>query len=418
MKRIAIIGTGISGLAAAYLLHRSYDITVYEKDATPGGHSRTIDVETGARRIPVDTGFIVFNNRTYPHLSALFSHLNVPIAKSDMSLGLSLEGGRFEWGCQGLKAVLAQRSNALKPRFWGMIRDILRFNKIAMGYVEQHPDLTLGEMLTRLQMGEDFRHRFLLPTAGAVWSSSPEQILDFPALSFVTFFHHHGLLSVNGQPQWLTVAGGSKEYVARVTAPFAERIKLNSPVERVMRYDSHVEITTRDGEQERYDGVVIASHSDQALRMLGDAGEEEKDILGAIPYQNNRAYLHRDPSLMPKRHACWSSWNYLSDSAVDERTRITVTYWMNRLQNISNDTPLFVTLNPHTPPRAELIIDEHMFEHPVYSLEMLAAQKRVPQIQGKRRTWFCGAWQRYGFHEDGMKSAVDVARQLGCEVPW
>ena len=418
MKRIAVIGTGISGLGIAYLLHNSYDITVYEKSATAGGHSRTINVPAGGASLPVDTGFIVFNNRTYPHLSAMFKHLDVPIAKSDMSLGLSLEGGRFEWGCQGMKAVFAQPANALKPRFWGMIRDILRFNKVAVGYVESHPDLTLGELLGALKMGEDFRQRFLLPTAGAVWSSAPEQILEFPAHTFVTFFHNHGLLSVNGQPEWLTVEGGSREYVKRISAPFVDRVRLNAAVTQVTRHESHVEVMTENGRTESYDGVVIASHSDQALRMLTDATPDEEEILGAIPYQNNHAYLHRDPSLMPKRQACWSSWNYLSDAHVDERARITVTYWMNRLQNIPNETPLFVTLNPHTPPRADLIIDKHMFEHPVYSLEMIAAQKRVPQIQGKRRTWFCGAWQRYGFHEDGLLSAVNVAEQLGCRVPW
>lgn len=418
MKRIAIVGTGISGLGIAYLLHHDYAITVYEKNATLGGHSRTLEVSNASGTIPVDTGFIVFNDRTYPHLNAMFKHLGVPIAKSDMSLGLSLNKGRFEWGCQGLNAVFAQRSNAFKPRFWGMIRDILRFNKIALPHVEAHPDTTLGEMLNHLKMGDDFRNRFLLPTAGAIWSCAPEQILEFPAHTFVTFFHNHGLLSLNDQPQWNTVGGGSREYVARLSAPFVDRIRLHAPVTRITRHESHVDIITADGVSNQYDGVVIASHSDQALSMLSDANETEYEVLSAIPYQNNRAYLHRDPSFMPKRAACWSSWNYLCDSAVDERTRITVTYWMNRLQNIANDTPLFVTLNPPVAPRADLVIDEHMFEHPVYSLEMIAAQKKIPQIQGKRRTWFCGAWQRYGFHEDGLLSAVNVAKQLGCEVPW
>jgi predicted NAD/FAD-binding protein len=420
MKKIAIIGTGISGLGAAYLLYRDYDITVYEKDATLGGHSRTLEVEADGVRVPVDTGFIVFNYRTYPHLTGLFKHLDVPVAKSDMSLGLSLESGKFEWGCAGLNAVFGQRSNALKPRFWGMIHDILRFNRLAVEYVQTHPNLTLGELLKHLKMGEDFRHRFLLPTAGAVWSSSPEQILDFPATSFVTFFDNHGLLSVNDQPQWWTVDGGSREYVKRVSAPFADRIRLASPVASILRYESHVEVTTVYGQSDRYDGVVLATHSDQALKLLHDASAEEREVLGAIPYQNNRAFLHRDPALMPKRKACWASWNYLSDSAVDDRTRIIVTYWMNRLQpsHIPQAHPLFVTLNPHIPPRPELVLDEHMFEHPVYSLEMIAAQTRIPSIQGKRRTWFCGAYQRYGFHEDGLWSAVRVAEMLGCEVVW
>jgi uncharacterized protein len=421
MKKIAIIGTGISGLGAAYLLHKNYDITVYEKEATLGGHSRTLEVDVEGKIVPVDTGFIVFNYRTYPHLTAMFKHLNVPVAKSDMSLGLSLQSGRFEWGCQGLNAVFGQRSNIFKPRFWGMIRDIMRFNRTARDYVKEHPNLTLRQLLNMLKMGEDFRHRFLLPTAGAVWSSSPEQILDFPATAFVTFFDNHGLLSVNDQPQWYTVEGGSREYVKRLSAPFADSVRLASPVASVTRHESHVEVTTVSGQTDSFDGVVLATHSDQALRLLGgDASTEEREVLGAIPYQNNRAYLHRDPALMPKRKACWASWNYLSDSKVDDRTRIIVTYWMNRLQpsHVPQDMPLFVTLNPHIIPRPELVVNEHMFEHPVYSLEMIAAQARISEIQGKNRTWFCGAYQRYGFHEDGLWSAVRVSEMMGCEVVW
>jgi uncharacterized protein len=418
MKRIAIIGTGISGLGAAYLVHRDYDITVYEKEHRLGGHSRTIEVDYDGETIAVDTGFIVFNYRNYPLLCGLFKHLDVPVAKSDMSLGLSLKQGQFEWGCAGLNAVFGQRSNLISPRFWGMIRDILRFNKGAVGIAEQHPEMTLGELLNHLNMGKDFRHRFLLPTAGAIWSSSPEQILEFPAQSFVTFFKNHGLLGINDQPQWYTVEGGSQEYVRRLSASFTEKIRLSSPVVKVERIEGQVQVTTQNGQSESYDGVVIAAHSDQALQMLGDADDQEREVLTAIPYQNNRAYLHRDPSFMPKRTACWSSWNYLCDSDVDERARITVTYWMNRLQNIPRETPLFVTLNPPSPPKDALIFDDHLFHHPVYSMEMLKAQQRISQIQGRRRVWFAGAYQRHGFHEDGFMSAVNVAKQLGCGLPW
>jgi uncharacterized protein len=417
-KKIAIIGTGISGLGAAYLLQHRHDITVYEKEARLGGHARTVTVDYDGVPIAVDTGFIVFNYRNYPYLTGLFHHLDVPVIKSDMSLGLSLQQGAFEWGCQGLNAVFGQRSNLIKPRFWGMIRDIFRFNRQAKTLVAQHPTLSLGGLLDLLHMGNDFRHRFLLPTAGAIWSSSPEQILEFPAASFITFFDNHGLLTINDQPQWYTVQGGSKEYISRISASFADRIRLSSPVAEVRRSEEGIWVTTHAGDTERYDEVVIASHSDQALRMLATPTAEETRVLSDMPYQNNRAYLHRDPSFMPQRKACWASWNYLSDSLIDERARITLTYWMNRLQQIDNATPLFVTLNPPTLPKQELIFDEVMFEHPVYHQEMIAAQQQFPALQGKDRIWFCGAYQRYGFHEDGLHSAVKVAEALGCDVTW
>ncbi len=418
MKKIAIIGTGISGLGAAYLLHRDFDITVYEKDATLGGHARTLTVDYDGQSIDVDTGFIVFNYRNYPHLTGLFKHLDIAVEKSDMSLGLSLEQASFEWGCKDLNAVFGQRSNLFKPRFWMMLRDIFKFNKHALHEAQTHPTLTLGGLLDKLGMSDDFKHRFLLPTAGAIWSSSPEQILDFPAQSFTTFFDNHGLLTINDQPQWHTVSGGSRQYINKVVSHFESSIRLSSPVASVERKESAVHVTTKAGHEDEYDAAIIATHSDQALSLLANPTENERDILGAIPYQNNKAYLHRDPSFMSKRKACWASWNYLCDEKIDERARITVTYWMNLLQNIDNNTPLFVTLNPPTPPREDLIFDEHIFEHPVYDMAMVNAQKRINEIQGKKRIWFCGAYQRYGFHEDGLLSAVNVAKQLGCKIPW
>lgn len=417
-KRLAIIGTGISGLGAAYLLRHSYDITVYEQESRPGGHARTVTIDYDGAPISVDTGFIVFNYRNYPYLTALFEELAVPVEKSDMSLGLSLENGRFEWGCASLGAVFAQPANILRRDFWRMLRDMFRFNKQARAMAGEDDTLTLGALLDRLGMSEAFRNRFLLPTAGAIWSSSPEQITDFPARSFLTFFDNHGLLSINDQPQWYTVTGGSKEYVRRITDLLGERLRLGSPVRQIECTEGGVRVLTHYGESEHYDAVILATHSDQALKLLGEATRQEWEILSDIPYQNNRAYLHRDPSFMPRRRACWASWNYLCDSAVDERTRITVTYWMNRLQNIDPDKPLFVTLNPPQPPAPELIFDEYMFDHPVYDTDMLAAQRRMEEIQGKGGVWYCGAWQRYGFHEDGLASAVNVARQLGADVPW
>ncbi len=418
MKKLAIIGTGISGLGVAYLLHKDYDITVYEQEPRLGGHARTIDVPTQNGNIAVDTGFIVFNYRNYPHLTGLFKHLDVPVKKSDMSLGLSLEHGAFEWGCRDMNGIFAQRSNIVKPRFWRMLRDITRFNKQAVSFTKQHPDITLLQLLDMLHMGQDFRNRFLLPTAGAIWSSSPDQITEFPASSFINFFDNHGLLTINDQPEWYTVDGGSREYVARLAAPFADRIRLACPVASIDRSHDHVMITSENGQQDQYDGVIFATHSDQALRLLQDASPEETATLGNIPYQNNRAYVHTDPSYMPKRKACWSSWNYLCDDAVDERARITVTYWINRLQSIDPSTPIFVTLNPPVPPDKQFILDETMFEHPVYDADMVKAQQKMSALQGKQRTWYCGAYLHHGFHEDGLQSAVNVATSLGCDIPW
>ncbi len=419
MRKIAVIGSGISGLGAAYLLQHQYDVTLFEKQHRLGGHARTVNVNYAGEEIAVDTGFIVFNYRNYPHLTAMFKHLDVPVKLSDMSLGLSLGGGKFEWGCQGLSAVFAQKSNIISPRFWGMIKDILRFNKCVHQF--KNSNLTLGEILLQLKMGEDFKNRFLLPTAGAIWSCSPQQILDFPASSFINFFDNHGLLTVNDQPKWWTVDGGSIEYVNRIAANFKGEIKLNANISSVRRADDKNNVMVEvinDGEVMLFDEVVFATHSDQALRLLVDAGTDETNILSNITYQKNHAYLHRDNSLMPKRKAAWASWNYLCDDVVDENAHITLTYWMNRLQSIPHDKPLFVTLNPAKTPRDEMIYDQVTFEHPVYNQAALQAQTEMINIQGGRGVWFCGAYMRYGFHEDGLNSAVEVAKMLGVEVPW
>jgi uncharacterized protein len=418
MKKIAIIGTGISGLSAAYLLRHDYDITVYEKEARLGGHARTLSIDYNGTQIEVDTGFIVFNYRNYPHLTALFKALDVQVEKSDMSLGLSLEKSGFEWGCKNLNAVFGQRSNLLSLRFWRMLREIFIFNKHALRTAKQNPDLTLQELLAQLGMSDDFKHRFLLPTAGAIWSTSPEKILDFPAYTFAIFFDNHGLLTINDQPQWFTVSDGSQQYVEKVSAHFKDSIRLNTGVATVTRSDEGVHVTTIDGDTACYDEVVIASHSNQALAMLANPSADEQRILGAMRYHANTAYLHNDPSFMPKRKAVWSSWNYVCDNTHDTRPDITVTYWMNLLQNIPNTTPLFVTLNPPHAPKADCIFNKHVFEHPVYDMGMLSSQQQFNTIQGKDRIWYAGAYQRYGFHEDGIHSAVQIAKQLECTIPW
>jgi len=417
MARIALIGTGISGLSAAYLLQPHHDITVYEKDARIGGHSRTIPVRYGARTIPVDTGFIVFNERNYPNLTALFRRLGVPVKNSDMSFGLTVGDGWLEWGARNLNAVFGQRRNLLRPQFHKLFADVMRFNSRAETEVAAAPNVTLGELISRMKLGRWFRNHYLLPMAGAIWSCPPRQMLAFPAETFVRFFANHNLLSLRGQPQWRTVDGGSRVYVERLAKTFAHRIRTNCGVARVVRANGHVEVIDERGDRAVYDDVVFACHADEALRILGDAGAAERRALGAVGYQRNVAVLHRDPSFMPKRKACWASWIYRSDGLGDEPA-ISVTYWMNNLQGIDETYPLFVTLNPSRQIAPELVFDEHVFAHPVFDFAALEAQAALKEMQGQRHTWFCGAHLGHGFHEDGLVSAMRVAERLGAPAPW
>lgn len=416
--KIAVVGSGISGLGAAYLLDPYHDITVYEKNAYIGGHSRTAMAKTPEGDIPVDTGFIVFNHKNYPHLTALFKQLGVPTAKSDMSFGVSIEHGWLEYGTRKLADLLAQKSNLLRPAYYNMLSDILRFNKEAHRYLEQETMLSLGELLDEMKMGAWFRDYYLLAMGGAIWSTPVAKMLDFPALTFLRFFDNHGLLTVNDQPQWHTVIGGSKEYVKRISAPFKDHIKLNCGVKTIKRRKKGVEIHDTEGKKKVYDQVILACHSDQALSMLEKPSKAEKEILGSIRYQPNEMILHRDISFMQKRRNAWSSWVYLSDKQKDEQPNVALSYWMNNLQPLKTDTPVIVTLNPSREPKAELIDDRYTFEHPVFDEAAIAAQKRLNEIQGVDGIWYCGAWQRYGFHEDGLLSAVNVAKAMGVAIPW
>ncbi len=416
--KTAIIGSGISGLGAAYLLHPFHDITVYEKNNYLGGHSRTVTVNAPEGSVPVDTGFIVFNYRNYPHLTGLFSHLNVPVAKSDMSFGVSIDGGWLEYGTQYLSTMFAQKENILRPRYWRMVADILRFNKHSLQYLEKDPAITLGQCLDELGMGEWFRSYYLLAMGGAIWSTPLAQMLEFPAHTFVRFFANHGLLSVNGQPQWYTVQGGSREYVALLTQKIRERIRCGTGVKKVIRHADSVEVVDEEGNSQSYDQVIFACHSDQALRLLEQPSKQEQEILGAIRYQPNTMVLHSDVSFMPKRKGAWASWVYLSDSREDNASCVSLSYWMNRLQPLATEMPVIVTLNPSRQPAEDKIHDRYVFEHPVFDTGAIAAQRRMEEIQGTDRIWYCGAWQRYGFHEDGLLSAVNVANALGVEVPW
>lgn len=415
-KRIAIVGAGISGLGAAHLLSRTFNVTLFEAESRLGGHARTL-LAGREQKVPVDTGFIVFNYENYPHLTALFDELAVPVKKSDMSFAASINDGQIEYGLQTLGALFADRKNALRPGFWQMIRDIFKFNARAMS-LAQTTDVTLGEMLDILKMGDWFRKNFLLPITGAIWSTSPYDMLDFPAKTLVTFFANHGLLSVNGQHQWWTVDGGSREYVWRIESKIREhsgQIRLGAPVVSVDRKDEKVYLRTQGQEAEQFDTVVFACHSDQALKMLANPTPEERRILGALRYTQNKVYLHDDAAQMPKRKACWASWVYRAKHS-QACSKIAVTYWMNRLQSIPMETPLFVTLNPIDNIRDECIFDEETFYHPQFDQAAIEAQQDLKVIQGHNATFYCGAYTRYGFHEDGLLSAVEASRALG-EVP-
>ena len=414
--RIAIIGTGISGLGVAYLLNRHHDISVYEQSYRIGGHSRTVDVMQNGKSLAVDTGFIVFNEKNYPNLTGLFRHLGVSIAKSDMSFGASIANGDLEYGSKG---IFAQRRNLLRPAFWGMVRDILRFNRTAASYIENDRAISLQDCLDELKMGDWFRRYYLQAMGAAIWSCSVNTILKFPAETFLRFFKNHGLLTINDQPQWYTVVGGSRQYVEKITSSFRQKIKTGCGVVAVLRQDDG-SLMVRDalGGEAVYDHVIFASHADQALKMLKTPSDKETEILSAFTFQNNAAILHEDETFMPKSKKAWASWVYLSEKSSDAADSVSLTYWMNNLQPLRTQKNIFVTLNPGRLPAEEKTHDVHVFSHPVFTREAIEAQKRLPEIQGVAGVSYCGAWQRYGFHEDGLLSAITVARNLGASIPW
>ncbi len=412
-RRIAVVGAGISGLAAAHLLGKAHRVVLFEAEKRLGGHARTVIAGKRGDQ-PVDTGFIVFNYATYPHLTRMFAEQDVPVTESTMSFGASFDGGRFEYALQSLDALFAQRRNALDPRYLRMLRDILRFFARGGG-LKDRPELTVDAMIAELGLGRWFRDRFLLPFSGAIWSTPAEQVGAFPAAAMIRFFENHALLQYSGQHQWYTVKGGSVEYVRRLEAALrgqGAELRAGAAVAAVRRVDGLVEVKPVGGEWERFDEVVFATHSDQTLQMLADATPAERAALSKIRYQPNRAVLHADASLMPKRRKCWASWVY-TEAAGQAPGPISLTYWMNSLQPvIPEDDPMFVTLNSRRAIREELIYDEAVFHHPVYDLGALQGQAEVRALNGDHGTWFCGAWMRNGFHEDGFASAVDVAQAM------
>ena len=411
-QKVAVIGGGISGMGAAYKLSKHMQVTLFEAEPRLGGHART---KMAGKRgdQPVDTGFIVFNYANYPHMASLFDELDVPVVKSNMSFGASIGGGRLEYGLASLDALFAQRMNAVNPKFLGMVRDILRFNKNALRLAEDR-SLTTAQFLDKLGTGDWFRNYYLLPLSGAIWSTPTQKIMDFPAHAMIQFFENHALLNTTGQHQWYTVDGGSIEYVRRLETAMIGRqvdVRLKAPVQSVRRIAGRVEVKTHGGEWETFDQVIFGTHSDDTLSLLADPSDAERGALGAIAYQPNEITLHSDESIMPKRRQTWSSWVYTEDSKVD-RDQIDLTYWMNSLQPIPMDDPHFVTLNTKRTIREELIYDQVTLRHPVYDLAALAAQDKVRAMNGANNTWFTGAWLRHGFHEDGLDSAVNVANAL------
>lgn len=418
-RRIAVIGSGISGTSAAWLLREHADVTLLEAGSRFGGHTHTFHVGQ-EQRLAVDTGFMVFNRENYPLLCALFGHLGIRSYPTDMSFSASFDQGRLEYAGTDLNTLFGQRRNLVNARFWRMLFSIMRFNRLAQEalHTPPSPQLAMGDFLDRHGFSEIFRSRYLYPMAAAIWSCPRDQIAGFPAISFLRFFANHGLISLAGRPQWLTVEGGSSTYMDRLIADLGPRARLNATVARVERCDKKVHLVHADGAREAFDEVVFACHSDQALRLLADPTPSERHVLGAIPYQANRVLLHRDRALMPRARRIWSSWNYLSGLADDGSQSVSVTYWMNSLQRLESPDDYFVSLNPLKEPREEAITAEFDYEHPVFTTAALDAQKQLHRIQGRDRTWFAGAWTGYGFHEDGMRSGVEVAQALGASLPW
>jgi len=418
--KVAIVGSGISGLGCAHALQAERQhgvrVTLFEAERRLGGHTNTVDVRLDGIAHPVDTGFLVFNERTYPNLIRLFAELGVPTASSDMSFSVSVPsagGRRIEWAGTDMNSVFAQRRNLASPRFLAMLADILRFNRqasrIAQGD-ETAGEQTLGEFLDRHRYGESFRRWYLLPMAAAIWSCPMRTMLAYPLATFVRFCHNHGLLQLNGRPQWYTVAGGARQYVQRIAAQLDD-VRRGTPVLEVRRNEAAGKVSVRTARGiEVFDQVVLACHGDQSAALLADADDAERQLLAEARYQPNRAVLHTDTRLMPRLRQVWSSWNYLSDGKADPH--VSVTYLLNKLQPLPFRAPVLLSLNPLVEPAPETVIAEFEYSHPIFDARMIEAQQRLPDLQGRRRVWLAGAWTGYGFHEDGLKSGLAVAAAL------
>lgn len=414
-----MIGSGISGLSAAWLLDRAADITIYEAEHRIGGHAHTVSVAHEGGERSVDIGFIVYNEATYPNLTALFDYIGVATKTTNMSLAISIDDGRLEYAGGYLHQLFAQKRNVLRPRFWSMLRDLVRFYDQAPRDLMRlaSADMTLGAYLRENNYGAAFRDDHLLPMAAAIWSAPVGKVLDFPAHAFIRFQENHGLLKVKGRPLWRTVEGGSREYVAKLLDGFGGRIRTAAGVQRIERQAGGVVVHAADGSDEIYDQVVVATHADQALAMLAHPTRREQEILGAFRYTVNEAILHSDQQLMPKRARAWASWNYLGNSS--EADQLTVTYWMNLLQGLPADPPLFVTLNAKQQPAAGAVHWRQRFEHPQMDQRAGKAQQALWSLQGEDRIWYCGAYFGAGFHEDGLQAGLAVAEAIAdVRRPW
>jgi predicted NAD/FAD-binding protein len=425
MANIAIIGSGISGIGCAYFLNSHHNITIFEKNNYIGGHANTATIQyplknslqKTTQKISVDTGFIVYNFKTYHNLKPFFEELKVDIAKSKMSFAISAQSG-LEYSGQSLSGLFAQKSNLLKAEFIKMLFDIAKFNKAAIKLVEEQnlPNTTLQQFIDSLNLGKYFKEYYLLPITAAIWSCKVELMKNYPAQSFLQFFYNHGLLTITKQPQWYTVKGGSKEYIKKAVSGFKDKILLNNAANKVFQNsDGSFTLIDQTNRLHKFDKVIFACHASDTLKILSDARDDEKEILGKFKYSQNTAILHRDLSQMPQNKKAWASWVYLS---ANQQNKVSLTYWMNNLQNIDNNCPLFVTLNPISKIKESLTFGKYSYNHPIFDLKALEAQKKLPTIQNRRNLYFCGAYSGYGFHEDGLRSALNIANLLNIKASW
>ena len=421
--RLAIIGTGIAGLGCAHFLHPRFDLTLFEQNDYIGGHTNTVTVHEEGRELPVDTGFMVFNHVTYPHLTRLFRELGVETKRTDMSFAVRHEPTGYEYNGRDLNHVFGQRENLFSPRFWSFILKINRFNKETVEALHdpQFAKMTLREYAAHRGYGKDFLDLYIIPMGSAVWSTPPELMLDFPAITLMRFWHNHGFLGMSTRHPWWTVCNGAKSYVKKITAPFQERIRLNSPVVKVERTANGAKVYPRGGETEIFDKIIFASHADQTYRLLADPTPMESELLSPFKYQANIATLHTDDRFMPKTRHCWASWNYRISRNTDGSLRPSTIYWMNQLQSVSDKVNYFVSVNGEDEIAPDKVLKRITYEHPLFDLEAIEAQKRLPdlnRLDKDQSTYYCGSYFRYGFHEDAFGSAVQLCQDLLGEEPW
>ncbi|MGB5585536.1 MAG: FAD-dependent oxidoreductase [Gammaproteobacteria bacterium] len=419
-QRIAVVGSGIAGIAAAWLLGKWHSVWMFERNRYFGGHTHTVTVTEQGQTLPIDTGFIVYNEPNYPHLTGLFNHLGIATRETEMTFAASVGNPVIEFAGSDLNTLFAQRRNLVNGGFLGMVWDILRFNRRCKALLREHRfgNLTVGDLLEQERLGVRFRDHYLLPMAAAIWSCPPRTMLDFPAQSFARFFENHGLLDLYDRPQWKTVVGGSHSYIKRLLEEIGPRARLADAAVSVSRKKDRIEVTLASGERMTFDQVVLACHADEALALLTGPLTNEQSILSRFDYQPNRALLHTDERLMPRSRRVWSSWNYLAEQDGAQVEAVSVTYWMNRLQGIRSEREFFVSLNPLREPRPDRLIAEMTYHHPVFDTGAMAAQQRLAEIQGLDRIWYTGSYFGYGFHEDALRASVELAEGFGIRAPW